>query len=329
MLSKQQQQIAWTILKIGLALLLIWFVLRQTNLQDVITTVQDASIGWAIAAVVAFGLGVVGAIYRTWHLLNRHVALRDIANVTIVQIAVGNLVATSVGMISYVSLLRGRQHASLGQCVASLVFARLADLLVLVLFLTSSTWTLWDRIAELRWFIITLSLIGLGIFIIIGFAFWQRMAATNGIERMLTWLGMQHVGIFQRGLQSLNQLVQQPFRHLIRPIVLWTMVIQLASVGFFWCSFAAFGVVIEFWPSLLILSLTQVVALIPVQVMGGLGLFDLATIILLAMFGLMPPVVAPALVGLRIIFYGCNLMLLAYPLIELRMIPAIAIDDRK
>ena len=51
---------------------------------------------------------------------------------------------------------------------------------------------------------------------------------------------------------------------------------------------------------------------VPVQVFGGLGVTDITTMYLLGLFGINQPQLAATIIGLRIIFYAANLLLLLY-----------------
>ena len=80
---------------------------------------------------------------------------------------------------------------------------------------------------------------------------------------------------------------------------------------FAYCSLRIFDVRIDIWPVIFVVSLTQIMTLVPIQVFGGLGLYDFTYLYLYGLFGIGGPQFAAVVVGLRICFYLTNLVLLA------------------
>jgi uncharacterized membrane protein YbhN (UPF0104 family) len=51
----------------------------------------------------------------------------------------------------------------------------------------------------------------------------------------------------------------------------------------------------------------QLISIIPIQVFGGLGVSEVTTMYLYGLFGVTAEVIAPILVGARVLFYLTNL----------------------
>ncbi len=308
----------WTITKIALAVALATIVLLQTNLHDTITTLQHASIGWLLVAVVAFLLNIGLLAQRAWHLLGKRVPFWVVLESTIVQTSVGNLVATGAGMIAYVSLLRQHKHAPIAYSVTSLILARFADVAVLSITLGALV-VFWADSTPVRWLAIILcggGFIGCAIAIT---TLWRHEWVIRQIRWVGSGLGLLRFTTIDRAINTLDQLAEDHSTTLIGPVICYSIATQAMSWLFFWACLQTFNLAINPWASLLILSFTQLIAVIPVQVLGGLGVFDATTIYMLGLFHISAISAAPVLVGLRIIFYLCNLLLLLFPLIEARL----------
>jgi uncharacterized protein (TIRG00374 family) len=309
----------WMFMKIGLAVALTAIVLMQTNLQDIMATLQRASFGWLLIAVLAFLLNVGMTAWRAGYLLGGRVPSRALLESTIVQTSIGNLVATGAGMVAYVSLLRQKKHAPIASSVTSLILARVADVFVLSVLLGSVT-ILWSESKPVRWFAVILCSGGLMICAVAMAALWRRKWIIAQIHWISNRLGLLRFTAVGRAIDLLDRLAKDHSTTRIGPVLCYTAVNQVASWLFFWSCLQAFNLALNPWASVLILSLIQLITVIPVQVVGGLGIFDATTIYLLGLFSISTTIAAPVLVGYRIVFYVCNLLLLLFPLIESRLL---------
>lgn len=310
----------WTIAKIALAIALAAIVVLQTNLQDIIATLQRASFGWLLIAVVAFLLSVVTFARRAWHLLGKRVPFRVVLESAVVQTSIGNLVATSAGMVAYVSLLRQQKQAPIAYSIASLILARVADVLVLSTALGVLA-LFWAGSTPIRWLALILCAGGLITCSIALAALWQHVWVMRQIRWVGNRIGLLRFPIVIRLIDLLERLAGDQSTTSLGIVFGYSVANQACSWVFFWSCLQAFGLDLNPWAGILILSVTQLIAVAPVQVLGGLGVFDATTIYLLGLFNISATVAAPVLVGLRIVFYLCNLLLLLFPLIESRGSP--------
>ena len=84
---------------------------------------------------------------------------------------------------------------------------------------------------------------------------------------------------------------------------------------FAYSSLQIFDVKIDMLPVVLVVAVTQIISLLPIQVLGGLGVFDYTYLYLYGMFGIERVELIGIIVGLRISYYLANLCLL--PLVAL------------
>jgi uncharacterized protein (TIRG00374 family) len=308
----------WTFAKIVLAVALTAIVLLQTSLQDIMATLQHASFGWLLVAVFAFLLSVGMMAWRAWYLLGKRVPFRAVLGSTIVQTSVGNLVATGAGMVAYVSLLRQQKHAPISYSVASLLLARVADVFVLSVTLGGVAFC-WAGSEPVRWLATILCSAGVIICAVAMVVLWRHEWIIKQVRWASDRLGLMRFPVLVRAIDTLERLADDHSTTSISSVLFCTVANQSLSWLFFWACLQAFNLQLNQWASVLILALTQLIAVVPVQVLGGLGVFDATTIYFLGLFSIHATVAVPVLVGLRIVFYLCNLLLLLFPLIEPRL----------
>ena len=140
----------WPAAQAVLAVALASFVLSQTNLQQVVTTLQHVSLPWLLAAILAYCAQTWVMARRYWLLLGRRIDFHQLLALVIMQTSLGNLITTSTGAISYLAVLRARYGIRMSQSIASLFVARLGDALVLFSVLLLSSWMVWSLIERLQ-----------------------------------------------------------------------------------------------------------------------------------------------------------------------------------
>jgi len=74
----------------------------------------------------------------------------------------------------------------------------------------------------------------------------------------------------------------------------------------------AFAMPIGTWPIVFVISLTQLLAIVPIQVFGGLGVYEFTSIYLYGLFGISQSEAAALVLGIRIILSVLSLALLLY-----------------
>ena len=94
-------------------------------------------------------------------------------------------------------------------------------------------------------------------------------------------------------------------------VMIFPFLYMLATMAYGYTRVQTFQIPIAFWGIIFIASMMQFVSVIPFQVFGGLGVTEVSLVYLYSLFGLVDEIPA-ILVGLRVLFYIFNLILLAY-----------------
>lgn len=315
------KEYSWEGFKILLALSLLGFVLSQVSLIDVKILLRQVSIIWILGAVISFAVGYFILATRYWDLLGKEIPFRDILNLVIVQAVTGNLIANVAGVVSYVGILRVKHNVAVSRSVVVFILIKFSDLIAIYLGLLISSYFLWQEVSPLHNSLLAIIfLITLGIFFFFIIILFRQQSA----EILLRIIGKYNLIRFHYIDQATNFIQYLSSTTIINIFKILYLVLGYAMVYyftlfmFFFCIVRSFSLSLGDWQILFILSFTQILILIPIQVFGGLGVIDLTTLYLYQIFGLTGSRAASAVVGFRIIFYLFNLLLILYLLVDLK-----------
>ena len=328
LLKKRAQSIkkstVWNMLKIVLAVVLIGFIVSQTSVDELSALWRRISAPWLLGSIVAFYALTWAMARRYWVLIGRKVAFHELLSLVIVQTIVSNFVASSAGAVSYVAILRSRHQIQIGRGVTSLVLARSGDLLMVLITLGVSSWFVWSDITPLHWLISLLIVSISGILLMFCFVVILRQRFVGTIERIFHLLNLNRITLLERMIKTMADLAEQAPGRLnesLVPLIIYSALVSAFMFAFFYCNTLLLAVPIGAWPILFILSLAQLMTIVPIQVFGGLGVYDITYLYLYSLFGIDQPQIAPVIIGTRIIFYAVNVLLLVYLPFNTRFYP--------
>lgn len=307
---------AWkNLLKILLALLLTGAVLSRTDVQQIIAISRSASWIWLAASLLLFCLMTALKGMQYWVLLGGRVSYRQTARVVVIQNAITNLIATTAGIASYLTLLRLEQNVKLRHSGIAFIITKAGDLFSLILFLLLSAWLVWDRVGALQQLVIFLaagSFLAFGLFWITVFF---RQKFVTQIEGLFHWLRLDRVAFVTRGVEVMRSLAEQDYKTVVRTLLsglALSLFYTIIAMVYAYCRIQAFHVPLGIWEIVFITSLLQLVSLIPIQVFGGLGVIEFASVYLYELFGVTQIDVPATLISLRVVFYLFNLIVVLY-----------------
>ncbi len=313
----------WTAAKIILAVVLVGIVISQTTLADLAALINRIVLPWIPASIFAYWTITVLTAWRYWILVDRKLPLGQAMGLTVVQTVIGNFVASSAGAVSYVVLLRGRHQIELSQGITSLVLARFGDLLALTVALAASSIVLWAKIESLHWPVLVLlsALTGVIIALLLVFSFRQPIVVAGA--RMLHWCQLDRFEPLQRLIFQLETLAAQNperLRQKAIPFLGLSFSLMLCSFAFSYSMIHLFGIPLDTWAILFSMAIIQLLAVIPIQVFGGLGVYEVTALYLYGLLGVAAPIVIPLVISSRLYLWVLNLTLLLYLPFESRLV---------
>jgi uncharacterized membrane protein YbhN (UPF0104 family) len=313
----------WSWLKIGLAVALCLFVISQTDLHELMRLGRQLALPWLLPSFLLYFALIMVTARRAWLLVERRTPFLEMVSITVLQTVVGNLVATSVGVASYIAMLRGRHQIQVRHGVASVLLARFGDLLVLLVALALTSAVLWKQIEPLQFVVggLLASLTVAGG--IVALAIFQRTRFVSLARTLLTALKLADNSAPNRIASHVEQLGTDSLG-LRGSTMLAVLSYSLLSFGlqlvFGYCNMQLFNVSIGIWQMAFVMTMAGLLALVPIQVFGGLGVAEISAYYLYGLFVPDLAFLAAFVIGSRLYFYLLNASLLSYFVVEPRLV---------
>ncbi len=239
----------------------------------------------------------------------------QVLNVIIWQNAVTNFFLAGAGIATYITMSRVEHKMRISQSVVIFLLIKIGDLTAIWLALLISTSLVWAQIRIIQSPIVIL-LTGIGLIILVFFltiVFRQRFVST--INRVLDKFGMTQIKVVEKGMSFLQSLANTKQEKVMGSFVLLLLcsVLYLAvTLVWVYSNLAAFHLRMDLAAVVFVGDLMQLVSYFPVYVFGGIGITETSSLYFWSIFQFPQDVLAPALIGIRAIFYLSNLIPLIY-----------------
>jgi len=313
--GKKQNYLLWDILKVLLAIILLYFVVSKTNYSQLLVIKNEISWLWLGILTVLFVMMTFLKALQYHALIEKKGAYWSVFRITVWQNAISNFIATSAGIASYMTMLKAEEDVKVTRSGITFLITKFGDLFAIFLTLLVSSLVVWDWITPLHLttiFILAGILIG---FLIAFITILWREKFVSYLSKTVGWLKLEKIPIVKKTLDALDILAREErssiFRLLYKGVVL-SLVYMTVTMMFAYTSLKVFNVSASVWAILYVGSLTQIVSFIPIQVFGGLGVAELANVYLYGLFGVDEEVISAVMIGLRAIFYLLNGVVFLY-----------------
>ncbi len=305
----------WNIFKTILALFLIGFVLSKTDLPQLAGLLGSVSPGWLLIDLALFITLTLIKAGQYHALTGREAPYARVLNIVILQNAVSNFVASSAGIASYLTLMKAEQGVKLRRGAVSFLIAKIGDLLAVGLFLAATTALAGGQVPVLRDLALLLLLciaVAVGLCLLAIFLRQRFVGLLRGMLQRIHLLGLSPV---QKGMDALQFLADQkdgPIFRSLRLGLAYSLVYMAVTFAWSYCNLRVFSVVLPWSVVGFVNGLMQLLSWIPIQVFGGLGITETTLVYLYGGFGVPQPEMAAVSIGLRLLLYILNLVVLAY-----------------
>ena len=312
---RNRTSFAWNILKILLALGLVIFVFTRTNFSDLLATLKSASLFWLLlSAALYVSLTLLKAL-QYYVLMRNELTYAQVLNVVVWQNAVSNFFLAGAGILTYITTARLEHEVKVSRSVTIFLLTKAGDLTAIWVVLLVSSSLVWSQIDVLRVPILVL-LVGIGIAIAcFFFTVLFRQKFVSILRTALDRIGLSRMKWVEQGisyLQSLADINQSKVLRLFGLLLLYSFLYLAITILWIYTNLAIFHVMPEAFAVIFVGVLTQLVSYFPVSVFGGLGINETSSLYFWSFFDISQPVLAPALIGIRIVFYLFNLIPLIY-----------------
>jgi uncharacterized membrane protein YbhN (UPF0104 family) len=313
--TRKHTSFAWNLLKIILALGLVLFVFSRTNVSDLLSTLRGGSLFWLIvSALLYLSLTLLKAL-QYYILMRKELTYAQVLNVVIWQNAVSNFFLAGAGVLTYITTTRFEHDVKVSRSLTIFLLTKAGDLVAIWLVLLLSSFLVWSQIGLLQIPVLVL-LITIGVAITCFFLtvlFRQKFVSL--LEKFLARLGLTGIQIVKRGLsylQSLADIDQTRIFGKFRLLLLYSLIYLAVTILWIYSNLAIFHLQPDVYAVMFVSALTQLISYFPVSVFGGLGINETSSLYFWSFFGLPQNILAPALIGIRIVFYLFNLIPLIY-----------------
>ena len=303
------------LIKVTLAFLLIFFVLSKTDFVALYALRIQVDTGWILLAFGLFFLMTVLKAFQYRLFLKQDIRYTQMLYIVVVQNVVSNFVATGAGIASYFALSRIEQGVKLSRSGVAFLLTKVADVVAIWIFLLVSTVLVWEHIMPLQGFVIGL-LIALGIVILLVIlSILLRQKFSTQLRQWLEKLKLGDIRYVRLGLNVLDEVVTQDEIFNLRLLGLatvYSLVYMSITMWWLYANIRSFDIQISILAVVFVNVFIQLLANIPIQAFGGLGVNESTSLYLYQFFYMGQQELAAALIGIRILFYLMNLATLLY-----------------
>jgi hypothetical protein len=305
----------WNLLKIILAFGLLLYVLSTFELSSFGATLRNASVFWLIVSGALYLLLTLLKALQYSVLMRGKLTYPQVLNVTIWQNAVSNFFLAGAGIAAYVTMTRLEHEVKVSRSMTIFLLTKMGDLIAIWAALFAASYLVWPEIGSLQTPVVIL-MIGIGSAILLFFlAILLRQRFVSMFTRSLEWFNVSNLKFIESGmkyLQSLASMEQSKVLSTLAILVLYSFLYLAVTVVCSYTNLRIFHLQPDVSAILFVSVLIQLISYFPVSVFGGLGINETSSLYFWSFFDLPQGLLAPALIGIRVVFYLFNLLPLIY-----------------
>ena len=284
---------------------LVAVLLSQIEVADLVDTLTDIEPVYLLAG---FGLYMLSYFFRAlrFHiLLNREVGIKELFNIVCVHNFINKMLPARGGELSYIYLIKKIHSRPTGEGIATLVIARIFDLITISLMFSISALfleNLPDMIAKLVWIIA--GCIATGGLTLIGVIYFNdRFMGTT--KRFVTKTNIKRFSIVRYLLlkagETLDNFHKIKSKQIIMQAGTVSIGIWMSMYLLYFLLIYTFGINISIFEAIVIVSFVSLLPLLPFYSIGGFGTTEATITIVMLSFGILKETAIVASFGVHII----------------------------
>jgi uncharacterized protein (TIRG00374 family) len=298
-----------------LAFLLVGFVLSKVKIGEIFALQERISFFWLLIVLILFFLITLLKAMQYYVLIGRQVNYPAVLNIVVTQNAISNFIATSIGILSYLTMLHVEQGVKVRRASFVFLLTKAGDLISLWLFLLVSSFFVWGKIESLHSVVVVLLAL---IFVLILLFFCSiilRERFVFGLRKICDKLNLGKISFVDNSLNMLQSLAEQEQSAVFRMVglsIAYSIFYLFLTLLWAYATLQTFELKISIDGIVFVNLLTQLISYLPIQIFGGLGVNEISMLYLYGYFGLPQAEIATVLVAARVLFYLMNLLALLY-----------------
>src|SRR5689334_6169958 len=166
----------WNIFKILIAVVLAGYVFTRTDLNELLSLWGQVVIPYLVATFLLYASLTLFKALKYQILLQQQTSYWRVMNVVVMQNALSNFLANSVGIASYLTLLKVEEKVRMGRSGLVFLITKIGDLFAVWAVMVLSTLLFWKRIPDLHQVVLLLEgIIGAGFILFFAALFFRRV----------------------------------------------------------------------------------------------------------------------------------------------------------
>jgi uncharacterized protein (TIRG00374 family) len=315
MLSNHRFKTAWIILKLLVAIGLAGYVLTRTALNEVISLWGQIVLPYLIATFLLYASLTFLKALEYQILLQQPTSYWRVLNIVVMQNALSNFFTNSVGVASYLTLLKVEERIKLGRSGLVFLITKLGDLFAVWVVMVIYTVLFWRQIPGLHRFLLIPEIaIGLGFLLFFTALFFRKDFISHG-NALSKRFHLTRFPFVEQAAQVLDTFAIMKEQTILRIVfIAFSLSILYYVLTLMWMlvSMRTFGFQAETWVIIFVSGALQLFSFFPVTILGGLGVAEFTSLYLYSVFGVQQDGLTAVLVGWRLLYYLTNLFVLLY-----------------
>ena len=296
----------WRLGKFAISFCLIAYLAVSVEWPRVWAATRAASIPWLALGLFSIPAGILFISLRYCSLVNERVSLSVMLRLVVFQGAVSTFLANAAGSLSFIGILIKLHKLPAELAIQSTIIARLADMLLSLIVASVLAAMVWHHLESVRPLMrlavmVSVAILLLGVAtVIIGRRLpVSLLAHADDVGGDNTSLVHKLLGLCARVIRLDAGYVAS----ILPKTLAYSFVLQAVVAVSMYCNAYAFHLNIGFFEAAFVGVVSSFIASIPITVVGGLGVYEVSTVGLLALFGVPVEAGAGMILVVRTIFF--------------------------
>jgi uncharacterized protein (TIRG00374 family) len=272
-----KKQLFLKLIAVIITITLVALLLSQINARDVMDMLVKIKPAYLVIGFVLYAMSYIFRALRFHILLNKEVGIKELFSIVSVHNMALNIFPARSGELSYIYLLKKRHNKNVGEGAATLLMARMLDIISLsILFLISMMFShdlpeIMIKVLPIVGFFLFLVILALLMFIYFSHGFIERL---RGISVYIRLNEMDALKYFFRKMDEMAEC----FSHIQRGQFIKSAMVSAAiwiilySVNY--TLIIAMGIDLPFETVFLASTFFFMISILPIQGIGGFGTLE-------------------------------------------------------
>jgi uncharacterized membrane protein YbhN (UPF0104 family) len=315
MSTNNRFNLIWNALKILVAVVLVWYVFSQTDLNEFLSLRERIVIPYLVATILLYAVLTLLKAFKYQMLLQQNTEYLRVLNVVVLQNAISNFFANSVGIASYMAMLKVEENVKVGKSGLVFLIIKIGDLFAVWLVMLVFGVLYWDQISVVREaFVLAEVVIGIGLAFFFGVLFF-RSFFVNSFSKWMERLGLTRFSLIRQVIQAIQAFAEMDHKAMMRIVLIafgLSLFYYFFTLGWQVVSMYTFGFHVQVWVIIFVSGILQLFSMLPINIFGGIGITEATAFYLYPLFGANQDELSLILLGWRILYYLTNLIVLIY-----------------